>query len=372
MKVHFLRDDALEALRINLSSNIKNYSFPSNEWVYDYFRDEQPFKEFKREFNDFNLTYNPDISLSENDVNNAIMLYSAMKSLSDTEASDERIWAGMCHSDFWNYMILRYNSESGTKQIENTKARFFFAHSKRRSLFTNALSRLWWIGRLTYNESRKDPFELTRYFENDFATKSLVIFSNNFMGNLNVTSGMISALLELQKDGFEFNDRKSRDIYYEVCKYLNVFGGTYILDFFTEDEIKERVVNYMWGLIGKKPPQSDLSSGLSSHEQSPSVKDENFEIEDSFSEDITADSINIDISKSITETLSKFNFEYIDNESSSDIIWVIYDASKIEIIEQIKIKYEKQIIFEKRGSIKTRSRAAWRIMCKNQEEEKNG
>ena len=117
MKVHFLRDDVLEALRTNLSSNIKNYSSTSNEWVSNYFGDEQPFREFKREFEDFNLVYNSDVPLSENDVANTITLYSAMKNLTDTEASDERLWSGMCHSDCWNYIVSRFNSESGTKQI---------------------------------------------------------------------------------------------------------------------------------------------------------------------------------------------------------------------------------------------------------------
>ena len=160
-----------------------------------------------------------------------------------------------------------------------------------------------------------------------------------------------------------------------IKNYLgrNVLGGICILDFFTEDEIKERVRNYMWGLAGKKPSQNNyITIEVSDVMQTENVNDTVTENNDSEPENNKSLSIEVDSSKSIIDTLSQFGFEYIDNEASSEIIWVIYDNTKNDIIEEIKTIYKKQIILEKRGSVKTNNRAAWRIMCKNQGEEKNG
>ena len=111
----------------------------------------------------------------------------------------------------------------------------------------NSLARLWWIGKLTYCRERKDPFELTRYMNEDFATKSLVLFSSNYTSSPNVVHGLLEALLTLEKEGFSYG-RKSRDVYYQATRYLNIFGGTHILDYYSEEEIKSKVLNYMHSL----------------------------------------------------------------------------------------------------------------------------
>ncbi|MBP5623006.1 MAG: hypothetical protein J6X44_13440, partial [Thermoguttaceae bacterium] len=39
--------------------------------------------------------------------------------------------------------------------------------------------------------------------------------------------------------------KETREKYYEATKRLNVLGGTRILDYFTSDEIKQEVLEYM-------------------------------------------------------------------------------------------------------------------------------
>ena len=175
-----------------------------------------------------------------------------MRNISDTQATDERLWSGLCHGDFWEYLSKRWNTGNNTTlKKDDIMTRYFFAHNKRRSLFTNTLSKLWWLGRLTYDQQRADPFELTHYFENDFSTKMLMIFSSNFMSSQNVALGLLSALYELEKEGFVLKGRIKREVYYEATRYLNVLGGTMILDYFTQDEIKDRVLNHLRTLNAK-------------------------------------------------------------------------------------------------------------------------
>ncbi len=251
MKVHFLTENALEALRTNFKGNLRHYADDTNDWIYEYFGTDSPFIEYKQEFPDFKLSFNANEDIGKMDVNNTITLYSAMRTLTDTQATDERLWAGMCHCDFWEFLKERWQVTSyHSLKDTNVMTRYFFAHNKKRSLVTNSLAKLWWIGRLTYDESRTDPFELTKYLTTDFSTKSLVIFSNNYISNPTVTIGLFSALKHLEDDGYKIKGKTSRDIYYEATKYLNVLGGTYILDYFTSEEIEEKVIKYMKSLKG--------------------------------------------------------------------------------------------------------------------------
>ena len=252
MVIHFLKEDCLTALKANIAGNLKHYSEPTNDWVYEFFDGENPFQEYKFQIDDFQFDteIGVDHDLSKQDVENVIRLYSAMKNLTDTQASDERLWAGLTHGDFWNYMYQRWNirKTSGDPIILNQTRYFFRAtYGGRRALFINSLARLWWIGKLTYCRERKDPFELTRYMNEDFATKSLVLFSSNYTSSPNVVHGLFEALLTLEKEGFSYG-KKSRDVYYQATRYLNIFGGTHILDYYSEEEIKNKALNYMHSL----------------------------------------------------------------------------------------------------------------------------
>lgn len=251
MKVHFLTENALEALRVNLNGNLKHYSDKSNDWIYSYFGEESPFVEYKQEFPEFKLLFNVDDDVGKSDVKNTIILYSAMKSLTDTQATDERLWSGMCHCDCWDFLQTRwqikdYHDLSDT----NVRTRFFFGQNKKRSLITNSLSKLWWCGRLTYDEQREDPFELTKYLIDDYATKMLIIFSNNYISNHDITVGLFSALKYLEDIGYKIKGKNRRNIYYEATKYLNVLGGTYVLDYFTSEELEQKIVKYMMSIKG--------------------------------------------------------------------------------------------------------------------------
>lgn len=105
----------------------------------------------------------PDGKESLTDVENIQRVYNHMKFLSDSQASDERIWAAYTFSEFLDYMRYRWKASS----ISDLENRYLFGYSVQRSLFRNGVSRLWWIGRFTYDETRLDPYELTRFLCKD-------------------------------------------------------------------------------------------------------------------------------------------------------------------------------------------------------------
>lgn len=42
------------------------------------------------------------------------------------------------------------------------------------------------------------------------------------------------------------------EIYISASRYLNILGGTHILDFYSEEEIRDKILNYMHGLSSRK------------------------------------------------------------------------------------------------------------------------
>ena len=62
--------------------------------------------------------------------------------------------------------------------------------------------------------------------------------------------------------------------------------------------------------------------------------------------------------------LNQNNIKIIDNREKSDIIWIIYEEGIQEEVTDLINKYNFKSSFERRGSIVTNNKAAWRGMCK--------
>ena len=62
--------------------------------------------------------------------------------------------------------------------------------------------------------------------------------------------------------------------------------------------------------------------------------------------------------------LDQNNIKFIDNREKSDIIWIIYEERIQEEVMNLINKYNFKSSFERRGSIDTNNKAAWRVMCK--------
>ncbi len=253
LKIHFLKEDALIALKANVSANLANYRKPTNEWIHEYFQDEDPFMEANFECEDFQLyTSDGGDELAQVEIQNVRTLYSALINLTDTQATDERLWAGLCHSDLWDYMHKRWKMQEATDAaLKAVPSRYFFSSGRKRSLFVNTPSKLWWVGRMVYDSQRSDPFELLNYFRDSFSVKVLPLFSNNYMSNRVLAAGLIEALMYLESIGYELKEMKkawtivNRGTLMTAAAFLNVYGGTHILDYYSKEEIRDKVIAYM-------------------------------------------------------------------------------------------------------------------------------
>ena len=77
-----------------------------------------------------------------------------------------------------------------------------------------------------------------------------------------------------------------------------------------------------------------------------------------------SESLNKKDSDLFINELNQSNIKIIDNREKSDIIWIIYEEGIQEEVTKLINKYNFKSSFERRGSIVTNNKAAWRVMCK--------
>lgn len=237
-KLIFLKDKACIERCLN---KYQNYS--SNDWLEE-ICDGSPFVDTKfQNVNDFTLDMSADISKAfETEFENVKRVYSKLKFLTDSMASDERLWAGLCLGHFFEYVRYRWDISSVSGVLQH----FYFDGPKRRSLTRNAISRLWWIGRLTYDENRTDKWELIK-FVCRYSDYIMHFIERNISNNLHVLRPFLEAMIEAQKDGYALNTDDAGNL----AKYLNLLGGMYVLDFMPEEWIKQKIKNKITMMIKK-------------------------------------------------------------------------------------------------------------------------
>lgn len=234
MHIKFITDDGLEKSRNNFTTIYKEILVKGNTTLHNLFEDENIIKNTSIEIEDFTLDTSFENKV-DSDLENVKRVYNHMKGLSISKASDERIWVAYSLSEFVDYMKYRWMPEGPNKK----KERYFFENSGKRSLFRQGISRLWWIGHLTYDNSRADPYELTEFVLRNGQDVVNQLLDIGFSSNRSILNAVLSVLYDAEKEGIEIN----RELVRSTCKYVNLLGGTYILDCLSEQEIYDKIRN---------------------------------------------------------------------------------------------------------------------------------
>jgi hypothetical protein len=232
MRVKFITDEGLEKARNNFKSIYKEILVKGNSDLCTLFDDENIIKNTSIEIEDFSLDTSFDNKV-DSDLENIKRVYNHMKGLSVSKASDERIWVAYSLYVFVDYMKYRWMPEGPDKR----KERYFFENSSKRSLFRQGISRLWWIGYLTYDDSRTDPYELTAFILRNGQDVINQLLDIGFSSNKAILKAVLKALYDAEKSGVKID----RELVRDTCKYVNLLGGTYILDCMSEQEIYDKV-----------------------------------------------------------------------------------------------------------------------------------
>lgn len=235
----YFEQSAFENLANNVTQNAAKYTGKA-EWLKEYFLDEKYIAESTLEVPEVALEMS-DKKLSTDELNqqdfaNVILIHSNYSGIITPQiATNKYMWTALAHTTYCEYVYKRW----GTQDI---KERFFCSGSRQSLNYYNAISRLWWIGELTYDEKQK--YKLTKVLLESGQQTLKDLTDCAYSMNRKITRGIIRAIHELKSAG---GVQGFGDCFRDLNKYLNRQGAISNLDFLEEDEIMELALSYMVG-----------------------------------------------------------------------------------------------------------------------------
>lgn len=242
MEIQFINQNHLDYLKANVIPNLAMYKAEDSSWIVEQLGS-NPLTTFKKPVEEFRL--NP----VDKEINNSRILYNATKTLTDSEATDERIWVGLTHGICWAFMRenMQYDLENNSRTRFNGISilnKYFFnmkSNARKRSIYINSLSKLWWAGRLCYNSDNKNnPFQYLSLFETAFSHKLINTFSSNYMANKDIRFSIFDTALYIQDKGTIIKG----DTMVLLLMYLNELGGRVLLDMIPREQLTDMLISY--------------------------------------------------------------------------------------------------------------------------------
>lgn len=171
------------------------------------------------------------------DFENAVAIFKAYPTLTLLQASDIRLWTYLSHVDFYQYMSIRWpgiKNNSAENKSKYILDHWFITSPIQSNFLRHGIAGLWWGAYLSYDETRTEPFELTKvlFKQLDFATRTLGTYY--LSRHKEAVIGILEYILqnpELFKTHFEPKTRF-------MTKHINQIGGTKPVSFFKRDYFK--------------------------------------------------------------------------------------------------------------------------------------
>ena len=353
MKISYLTDTALATLRGQLPDNISCYASGDQGYFYDIIDSMDGFRyDSKLVFPDFELDMSSDYAAS--DTRNVKTLYSAMRDLPLSVACDERLWVGLAHGYFWDYVQYRQEEQIASRDERKVATSFFFTNGQRRSLYVNCLSRLWWAGYLTYDEDNPDdPFELTDIITKTAFPSTITLFSSsNMTANPRIGLGVLDSLKKRERAG----ETIKRKYFVGPLRYLNSMGGITVLDILSRSEITNIVDEYLatdefanLKLVSRKKkdetPESEPENNAAElPSESPAIT--------------TGEGPTRMAYDPVIDDIEYYGFDYVDERSSGGALWIVGGDELQEFVEEWR---ERLVNFEyaERGCAAVRWKPSW-------------
>ena len=240
MKVHYMKEKALDSLQKDVGVNLEKYQ-SGTRWIDQYFIE----KETPKYYFDAGIEV-PDYELiiggPETDFQNAKILFEAFKGkLNPVQASDLRLWSYLAHVQHWEYMSNRWKvnvpdedeePDDGKKSprekaLERVKNRYFFNYGLGKDYVRQGIARLYWSVYLTYDEGNENPYEYTELL---FTKQDVLVNIGERSYGRNKTIAL-AAMKELKKH--PTLSREDTRLYFSK---LNQAGAITVLDFLDEGQ----------------------------------------------------------------------------------------------------------------------------------------
>ena len=178
--------------------------------------------------------------VSDTDVENALCVFDALKSLTPQQAADERLWVHLCHNECADYVRRRW---LGVRPESDDVARsrvlnHFFARDNRALIRDNGISRLWWLGHIAHRIDSENPRQFLEIVLHRQDVRSALLERPSVAMNERVLHSIYEVMLEhWQSDRALFQ----REPFRRWMVGLNRRGGVILLDALDSSQLDELV-----------------------------------------------------------------------------------------------------------------------------------
>lgn len=167
----------------------------------------------------------------QDDPVNALRVHDHLPKLSRHQASEERLWAYLCHVECADYVRARWlarrpkKREAAVREVRN----HFFARGARALIRDNGISRLWWLGKIAREVDPENPekfLEIVLYRQD---VRSSLLERPFVSRNVEVLRMIYAVMKEHWKDE---DDRTlfDREVFRAWMRGVNRRGGVVLLD----------------------------------------------------------------------------------------------------------------------------------------------
>ena len=239
MKLQIMRSDAIAYIKKNIDILLSHYDNGDDPklWLSEAIGAPAFQVVDALEFEDFELLINEE-KPSSTDVLNIKQFYTKTKQLNDSFASDERLWAGLSHTVFYEYMLKRWPGKNDATSIIN----HYFFQGGTRSYMVNTLARLWWLGRKLYREEGEDHFVHLDYISHDINGYSFTLFGSNWTNSEHMLKLFFDAVFKYTE---QKNERVGRGLFNDAMQYANFLSGIYVLDACEDEFIVNKLLEFL-------------------------------------------------------------------------------------------------------------------------------
>lgn len=249
MKIKTITEEGLRLCHENLELILTEVVKTGHKTLEELFAPETICRDTGIEYTSF--TFNMNDAKTESDVENIKIVYSALRHLTPSQASQEGIWVAFAFSDGLDYLKKRWQPMTDSE----LNTHFLYGFGKHRSLFRQGIARLWWIGFMTYDESYEDPYTLTRFTCNHTDIIQFIceqpVFQNQVM-----RKSTIRAMYDLDR---QFNEEEQSKVPIKqrygihinkrhiqaVGRYMNMLSASYIIDTWPEEQVYKTVQDFI-------------------------------------------------------------------------------------------------------------------------------
>lgn len=238
--ITYYTSDAVDYLEANIAKNLDWY-YGSHSEPADFLANckTRTSEIIANQFGNFLET--DEIDPHKTDAKNALIVYNALSELTPHQASISRLWIYLCHTEAKEYVTGRWyiaRRKTIDEDVKNVRNHFFVSND--RSLIRdNAISRLWWLGKIAVDVDHSEPEKFLEITLHKQDVRSALIERPSTSRNRNVLKAIYAVMCKYwENDGELF----IRDNFRKWMVNLNRRGGVILFDALNKTEL-DKILN---------------------------------------------------------------------------------------------------------------------------------